>query len=90
MAGRKVKEEGAVMTMKRWRSFGSPLTRWEPLGDLGEIQHEVSRLFDDFFGRQAMGPAPERTWAPLCDMHETKDDIEKRTSRSPSPVTCSP
>ena len=61
--------------IERWRSFGIPLTRWEPFRDVGEIQHEVNRLFDNFFGRPATLQAAERTWVPLCDMHETKDDL---------------
>jgi HSP20 family protein len=63
------------MAIDRWRSFGSPLTRWEPFREVGDIQHEVNRLFDSFFGRPAMVPAAERAWVPLCDMHETKDDL---------------
>jgi HSP20 family protein len=63
------------MAIDRWRSFGSPLTRWEPFREVGDIQHEVNRLFDSFFGRPAMVPAAERAWMPLCDMHETKDDL---------------
>src|SRR5262245_7733189 len=73
-AGRKVKEE-QVMAIDRWRSFGSSLTRWEPFRDLTDIQHEVNRLFDSFFGRPAMVPAAERSWVPVADMHETKDDL---------------
>jgi len=63
------------MAIERWRSFGSQLTRWEPFRDVVEIQHEVNRLFDSFCGRPAPVPAAEWTWVPLCDMHETKDDL---------------
>lgn len=63
------------MAIDRWRSFSNPLTRWEPFREVGDIQHEVNRLFDNFFGRPAMVPAAERAWVPLCDMHETKDDL---------------
>jgi HSP20 family protein len=63
------------MAIDRWRSFGSPLTRWEPFREMTDIQHEVNRLFDSFFGRPAMTPAAERMWVPASDMRETKDDL---------------
>jgi HSP20 family protein len=63
------------MAIERWRSFASPLSRWEPFRDLGDIQQEVNRLFDNFYGRPATVAAGERTWVPLCDMHETTDDL---------------
>src|SRR5437773_11659207 len=62
------------MAMGRWRPFGT-LERWEPLRSLGDIQGEVNRLFDGFFGRPATVAAGERLWAPLVDMSETKDDL---------------
>jgi HSP20 family protein len=42
---------------------------------LGDIQGEVNRLFDSFFGRPSMVAAGERMWAPLADVYETKDDV---------------
>ncbi len=56
------------MAIDRWR-------RWEPFRDVVEIQHEVNRLFDSFFGHPATVSVAERTWVPLCDMQETKDDL---------------
>ncbi|MGH7307792.1 MAG: Hsp20/alpha crystallin family protein [Candidatus Rokuibacteriota bacterium] len=35
----------------------------------------MNRLFDNFFGRPSTVPAAERTWVPLCDVNETKDDL---------------
>lgn len=62
------------MRMERWRPFGTTLERWEP-SRVNDIQGEVNRLFDSFFGRPATVAAGERMWAPLSDMHETKDDL---------------
>lgn len=64
------------MTMERWRPFGSSVDRFEPFRNVGEIQQEVNRLFDNFFGRPASQAARgDRVWAPLVDMYETKDDL---------------
>jgi len=63
------------MAVERWCPFGSTLDRWEPLGGLNEIQTEVNRLFDSFFGRPAGLGVAERIWAPAMDMYETKDDL---------------
>lgn len=63
------------MAGERWRPFGTSMARWEPLQGLGDIQHEMNRLFDSFFGRPATAQAAERLWVPLVDMSETKDDV---------------
>jgi HSP20 family protein len=57
------------MAMERWRPFGTD--RW---GNVSDIQGEVNRLFDNFFGRQS-APAAGRAWAPPVDLYETKDDL---------------
>jgi HSP20 family protein len=60
--------------MERWRQFGSA-DRWEPYRVV-DIQGEVNRLFDNFFGRPATAAAPSgRAWAPAVDMHETANDL---------------
>jgi HSP20 family protein len=61
-----------AMAMDRWRPYGSAVERW---GNLSDVQSEVNRLFDSFFGRPSMVQATERVWAPLADMSETKDDL---------------
>jgi HSP20 family protein len=64
------------MAIERWRPFGS-VDRWDPLRGVSDIQGEVNRLFDSFFGRPAAvgtGASP-RMWMPVLDMHETKDDV---------------
>jgi len=63
------------MTLVRWRPFGEGLEPWVGARDVGDIQSEMNRLFDTFFGRSAqVGPA-ERSWAPAADMYETKEDL---------------
>jgi HSP20 family protein len=62
------------MALERWRPFGGSVARWEPFRDVSDIQQEVNRLFDSFFGRPAM-QATERMWVPPVDMYETKDDL---------------
>ena len=57
------------MAIVRFRPFGS-LDR-----DVTDIQSEVNRLFDSFFGRAAASPAGERVWTPPVDMYETKDEL---------------
>ena len=63
------------MALVRFRPFGQAV---DPFRDLGDIQGEMNRLFDSFFGRpsqQQSGTGMERVWAPAVDMHETKDDL---------------
>jgi HSP20 family protein len=63
------------MAIDRWRPFGSG-SRWEQFGGgLGDIQSEINRVFDTFFGRPAQAGVSERVWAPVADMYETKDDV---------------
>ena len=63
------------MAMERWRPFGSStMDRWEPFR-VSDIQTEVNRLFDNFFGRPSGGGTTGRTWLPPVDMYATKDDL---------------
>ena len=62
------------MAIERWRPFGTFMERREPFRD---IQGEMNRLFDSFFGRP-LGTSTEmgsRPWMPVVDMYETKDDL---------------
>jgi HSP20 family protein len=61
------------MALERWRPFAA-VERWEPFRSVSDIQGEMNRLFDTFFGRPAVG-GMERTWAPPVDVYETKDDL---------------
>jgi HSP20 family protein len=47
------------------------MDRW---GGVSDIQSEVNRLFDNFFGRPGSGAAG-RAWAPPVDLYETADDL---------------
>lgn len=56
---------------ERWPQF----RRFDPLRDLVDMQSEISRAFDTYFGQRTR-PAPvERAWAPPLDIYETKDDL---------------
>ena len=59
------------MMVERWRPFGTAVDRW---GNVADIQTEVNRLFDSFFGRPASAAAG-RAWTPPVDLYETKDDL---------------
>ena len=61
------------MAMERWRPFGT-MERWEPFR-VSDIQSEVNRLFDNFFGRPAVSTGGGRTWLPPVDMYASKDDV---------------
>jgi len=61
------------MAIVRFRPFSPAI---DPLRDFSEIQTEMNRLFDGFFGRPSqVGGGMERVWAPTVDMYETKDDL---------------
>jgi HSP20 family protein len=62
----------AVMNVERWRPFGASMDRW---GNASDIQGEVNRLFDNFFGRPGGSGPAGRSWAPAVDLYETKDDL---------------
>ncbi|MGH7266882.1 MAG: Hsp20/alpha crystallin family protein [Candidatus Rokuibacteriota bacterium] len=47
----------------------------DPFRDLVDMQSEVNRAFDAYFGRQTRPGAVERVWAPAVDIYETKDDL---------------
>jgi HSP20 family protein len=64
------------MAIDRWRPLVS-VERWDPFRNMSDIQGEVNRLFDSFLGRPTVSGAGSavRTWAPILDMHETKDEL---------------
>ncbi len=61
------------MTVVQWRPLSQALDRWDPFRDVGDLQSEMNRMFDGFFGRSA--PGMDRVWAPAVDVFETKDDV---------------
>lgn len=62
------------MAIVRFRPFSQAV---DPLRDFSDIQSEMNRLFDSFFGRpsQVACGGMERVWAPSVDMYETKDEV---------------
>jgi HSP20 family protein len=56
--------------MDRWR-----VQRYDPFRDLSDMQAEINRAFDSYFGIRPRVAAPERTWAPPIDVYETRDDL---------------
>jgi HSP20 family protein len=56
-----------------WRSIRFP--RLDPFRDLADIQAEINRAFDSYFGLHPHPSTPERTWAPPIDIYETRDDL---------------
>lgn len=47
--------------------------RWDPFREVGDLQSDMNRMFDGFFGRSL--PGLDRLWAPAVDVFETKDDL---------------
>ena len=63
------------MAMDRWRPFGGLVERWEPFR-ASDIQGEMNRLFDSFFGQSPTAtPSRERMWTPAVDVRENKDNL---------------
>jgi HSP20 family protein len=60
------------MALLRFRPVSQPV---DPFRDLGDIQGEMNRLFDSFFGRPSQVGGVERVWTPAVDMYETKDEL---------------
>ena len=42
-----------MATIDRWRPYGTAVERWERFRNVNDIQGEMNRLFDSFFGRPA-------------------------------------
>jgi HSP20 family protein len=51
------------------------LVRWTPLGNLQSFQHEMNRMFDEFFrgGNGEAAGTELSSWTPAVDIHETDD-----------------
>jgi HSP20 family protein len=61
------------MTIVRWRPVSQSVDRWDPFREVGDLQSEMNRMFDGFFGRSA--PGMDRVWVPAVELYETKDDL---------------
>lgn len=62
------------MRLERWRPRFGALTRWDPFAELRDLQREMDRLFESFFGR-ARAEVAEAEWSPAVDVYETKDHL---------------
>jgi HSP20 family protein len=53
------------------------LMRWTPMGNLQSFQHEMNRMFNEFFGGGNGETAGTGlgTWTPAVDIHETDDSF---------------
>jgi HSP20 family protein len=56
--------------MDRWR-----IQQFDPFRELTDMQTEINRAFDAYFGVRPRTAGPERTWAPPIDVYETRDDL---------------
>jgi HSP20 family protein len=63
------------MAVLRWRPLNQGLEPWAGVGQVGDLQSEVNRLFESFFGNRSQGGSSERSWSPGADMYETKDEL---------------
>ncbi len=55
------------------------LIRWEPARELGTIQNEMNRLFNNFFDTPTTtGNGAHRRWIPSMDLVETEGDFVLR------------
>lgn len=50
------------------------LVRWRPFRDLINVQNEIDRAFDEFFGRSA-SEVDGGLWSPAVDMSEDNDNV---------------
>jgi HSP20 family protein len=56
--------------MDRWR-----IQRFDPFRELTDMQMEINRAFDSYFGVRPRTASPERAWTPPIDVYETRDDL---------------
>ena len=52
--------------------------RWEPLRELGSLQNEMNRLFNNVFDAPAGNGGTMRRWMPAMDLVETDDHFVLR------------
>lgn len=49
------------------------LIRWDPARELGSLQGEMNRLFNNFFDAPAPGAASAQRWIPAMDLVEEEE-----------------
>ena len=60
--------------LARWEPFGGLRRRRDLFGDLFDIQQEMNRMFDEFFGERRSG-LTTGAWAPTVDVSENDNAI---------------
>ncbi|PIE31758.1 molecular chaperone [candidate division KSB3 bacterium] len=63
--------------LTRWEPFGGLHRRSDFFGDLTDMQQEMNRLFDEFFGERRAGLA-DGQWMPAVDVSETDSELVVR------------
>jgi len=63
--------------LTRWEPFGGLRRRSDFFGDLTDMQQEMNRLFDEFFGERRAGLS-ESQWMPAVDVSETDSELVVR------------
>ncbi len=58
------------MALLRFRPYSQDVSR-----DVTDIQTQMNRLFDNFFGQPASAGVPDQVWAPVADMYETRNEV---------------
>jgi HSP20 family protein len=62
---------------------GKSLAPWQPFAELGRLERDMERMFEDLWGRRMRPMWPEGWWptsgmevsVPAVDVYEEKDDI---------------
>ncbi len=70
-------EEGINMakSLMRWDPF-KIMRRGDPFGDLREIQHDMERLYDRFFGKEiSVSDIGHGEWMPLVESYVKGNDL---------------
>jgi HSP20 family protein len=63
--------------LARWEPFGGLRRRRDIFGELFDMQEQMNRMFDEFFGERRTGLA-EGAWVPSVDVSETDAAIVVR------------
>ncbi|HZP36145.1 MAG TPA: Hsp20/alpha crystallin family protein [Methylomirabilota bacterium] len=58
------------MALLRFRPYSQDVFR-----DVTDIQTQMNRLFDNFFGQPASSGMPDQVRAPVADMYETRNEV---------------
>jgi len=65
------------MMLVKWDPFGGLRRRSDLFGDLSNMQQEMNRLFNEFFG-EGRSELTESKWQPAVDVSETETEMVVR------------